>query len=89
MAAPQEADTQELHPLLRSGKRYLSVKEFASIFEMSEKWVYRQVDEGKIGAGRIGRQIRIPRTEAVRLDAELRQQVAESKQVALAASRSR
>jgi excisionase family DNA binding protein len=66
------------HPLLKSNRRYFSPKELADITDMSTAWVYRQIDLGNIRAGRVGARIKIPRSEAERLDENLRAQIEES-----------
>lgn len=76
-AADLPADDQR-HPLLRSNRRYFSPKEFADIADMSIAWVYRQIDLGNIRSGKVGARIKIPRSEAERLDRSLRSQIEES-----------
>ncbi|WP_280796722.1 helix-turn-helix domain-containing protein [Aurantimicrobium minutum] len=47
---------------------YLTVKEVATHFRLSNKQVYRLIHDGHINAVRIGGAVRIPRRELDRLD---------------------
>lgn len=71
---PQGDSPEQIHPLLRGNQRFFSPKEMADIVDMSITWVYDQCDQGKIRHGRRGRNIKIPRSEAIRLEKELQAQ---------------
>ncbi len=47
---------------------YLTVRQFAEIFQLHKNTVYKRISKGKIGHFKLGEaSIRIPRSEAIRL----------------------
>lgn len=75
MAPPPEANPgQDLHPLLRSTQRTFTIEEVAKILGVSYRWVHSRVEKNEIKHGRLGKLIKIPRSEAERLDSLLRAQ---------------
>ena len=48
-------------------EEYLTVAQFAEIFQLHRGTVYNGISQGKIGYFKLGRAIRIPRSEVVKL----------------------
>ena len=48
-------------------EEYLTVSQFADVFQLHKNTVYIWISQGKIGHFKLGSDIRIPRSEVVRL----------------------
>jgi len=59
-------------PSPRIGPEFVSLKDFAATFGVSEKHAYNLAVGGKIASVRLGRVIRVPATEVDRLKGEAR-----------------
>lgn len=58
----------DLARVVEGENEYLTVSQFAEIFQLHKNTVYKRISQGKIGHFKLGEAaIRIPRTEAVRL----------------------